>query len=105
MNADVKREWIKRLRSGFYKQGKEHLRYDDEYCCLGILCEIAAEKGVISPPTLGQFGYKYDEESAYASHKVEQWAGLFTSQSRQLAEMNDDGFPFDSIANFIENNL
>lgn len=56
LKANVKRAWLKALRSGDYKQGKEVLRYkrhlqpsDSEYryCCLGILCDLAAKAGVV----------------------------------------------------------
>jgi hypothetical protein len=43
MKADIKAEWIKRLRSGQYVQGREVLRNEkDEFCCLGVLCDIVA---------------------------------------------------------------
>jgi hypothetical protein len=33
-------KWIAALRSGEYKQGKNALCSNDEYCCLGVACEI-----------------------------------------------------------------
>ncbi len=39
-------EWIAKLRSGTIEQTKSFLRRDNSYCCLGVLCEIAAEKGI-----------------------------------------------------------
>lgn len=36
----IKEDWIKALRSGKYKQGTGCLRKGDEYCCLGVLCEV-----------------------------------------------------------------
>lgn len=47
MNKTIKRQWIKALRSGKYRQGHNSLATWDqeaqafEYCCLGVLCEIA----------------------------------------------------------------
>lgn len=36
------------LRSGKYKQGKEMLRpSEDEYCCLGVACDIKKFRGNI----------------------------------------------------------
>lgn len=38
-------EWVKALRSGRYKQGKNRLRSRDgdqlRYCCLGVACNLA----------------------------------------------------------------
>lgn len=54
MKAEVKAEWLKRLRSGEYKQtgGVLHRIVGDDdrvdtFCCLGVLCEIAVEQGVV----------------------------------------------------------
>ena len=33
------KNWIFQLRFGIYKQGREYLCKDNEYCCLGVLCE------------------------------------------------------------------
>lgn len=35
-------EWIRRLRSGEYRQAKKRLKAEGGYCCLGIACEVAA---------------------------------------------------------------
>ncbi len=40
MNRRIKNLWIKALESGKYKQGKNRLRTDDKFCCLGVLCDI-----------------------------------------------------------------
>lgn len=54
MNPEVKAEWIQRLLSGKYKQAKAYLRRPlsrktkdgstEGYCCLGVLCDMYAEK-------------------------------------------------------------
>jgi hypothetical protein len=49
MNKEVARLWIDALRSGEYKHTSGRLvRGTDSlsYCCLGVLCELAVEKGV-----------------------------------------------------------
>lgn len=39
MNENA-RKWVAALRSGEFEQGEHFLRsFDDEYCCLGVLCE------------------------------------------------------------------
>lgn len=52
MDAAIKAELVSRLRSGKYIQGKEKLAVkegdDTLYCCLGVLCEIAVERGIIN---------------------------------------------------------
>lgn len=34
--------WIKALRSGEYKQGRNRLKRRDRFCCAGVLCDLAA---------------------------------------------------------------
>ncbi len=40
INKEMIIKWIEALRSGKYKQGRDLLRKDDEYCCLGVACDI-----------------------------------------------------------------
>ncbi len=48
MNADVKTVWLEALRSGKYPQGRGMLRtQQDEFCCLGVLCDLAKGQGVV----------------------------------------------------------
>src|SRR6266496_5922598 len=55
-NEDQKellKEWVRRLRSGEYKQGQSYLvtlrkNKKSTYCCLGVLTEMAYEKGIVA---------------------------------------------------------
>lgn len=40
MNTKKLNQWITALRSGEYKQGKGYLKVDNEYCCLGVYCDV-----------------------------------------------------------------
>lgn len=40
MDPEVKTKWLEALRSGKYKQGTARLNKGDEYCCVGVLCDI-----------------------------------------------------------------
>lgn len=47
MDPALKAEWVGALRSGEYTQGTGRLRNDEGgRCCLGVLCDIAAAKGL-----------------------------------------------------------
>lgn len=88
MNPDVKAKWLQKLRSGEYDQGRFFLRRKgrseaeaDRYCCLGVLCEVAVEEGVIPPAvsghSWGDYRYMYDDGSEQAlPDAVADWAGL-----------------------------
>jgi hypothetical protein len=119
MNQEVKARWVAALRSGEYKQTKEYLQSEDGFCCLGVLCEIAVQDGVVSAvddttPAVG--GYKnvkrYGPEISFLPMAVQQWAELGSHAPRvnirpgynhSLVDLNDDlGWDFQQIANIIE---
>ena len=40
MNQQIKQRWIEALKSGEYQQGYEALRYNNKFCCLGVLTDL-----------------------------------------------------------------
>lgn len=109
LNRPLVRQWINMLRSGEYTQGRHRLRSkrqtNDEFCCLGVLCDIAptvewqpAPKGVDAyNATVGV------HKSAISLPKPVLWlAGLTEKQESELIELNDDGKGFEEIAQYLE---
>jgi hypothetical protein len=105
VNKDVKEKWLKALRSGEYKQGRERLKQDgDKFCCLGVLCDLHSKESNVK--------WKDDSISSYLENicslpiDVYNWAGIsVTNRSEHIADlmdMNDRGDSFESIANRIE---
>lgn len=101
MKTEIKTRWVEALRSGDYKQGKSFLATEDSgemrYCCLGVLCELASQHGVVERDggtscdiedcDLNHGGYRFKGEpvagvnSTAASRTVlpaavMEWAGL-----------------------------
>jgi hypothetical protein len=116
VNAEIKAEWLKDLRSGEFKQGRHFLKtLDGEHCCLGVLCEQAVRKGVIPPSIPGPSGHSFgtpDDMSVVSvlPDKVVDWAELSdvnpsAGSTRSLAGLNDSGLSFLEIANLIEEHL
>jgi hypothetical protein len=142
MKADIKQRWIAALESGEYEQGQGQLHergYDipimgaarpDRFCCLGVLCKMAADDGATSVTSEGAPGVlvAYDGADTYLPESVVEWAGLrfegdivYTGSHSEekrgilsngtradryrdavsLAQMNDEGEPFDVIAQTI----
>ena len=87
MYEDVRDAWADALESGRYKQGRGLLRsLKDEYCCLGVLCELAVESGVIPPAIEAPHHDGSEQSAAYFSGtaidlppEVLEWAGLEAS--------------------------
>lgn len=119
MDQEVKRRWVEALRSGEYTQGWGHLGKHWEgkkaqYCCLGVLCEVAGE-----PTTWLDYdedGFKLmvtDGITAYPSYSLAarvDLPGRYGEFPREvedligntLADLNDAGFTFSQIADLIE---
>jgi len=122
VNRDVLTRWVAALRSGEYRQGREHLRYEDEdgvvrHCCLGVLCELAVADGVVEraePVKLWHQlvrGYAVPErataETSVLPPAVCEWAGLPTDSPSvrhpslgmiELTVLNDGRSPDEDLA-------
>ena len=109
MDPGVKEKFLKALRSGKYEQGTNCLRTrDDKYCCLGVYCEVV--------------GLEWDEHPQGDRYTVCGCSSMIPSEHHHqfarsdsgnhssycctlLAEMNDNGTPFNEIADWIEEKL
>ncbi len=93
LTKKLKQEWIEALRSGDYKQGQEWLHDDGKYCCLGVLQAIA--------------GIAIDNVDLLINpcSRRSYVQNLPTKTQYKLAEMNDDGKSFKTIANWIGKNI
>lgn len=90
--ADVKKKWLKALRSGKYKQTKGTLCDGKGYCCLGVLEQVTEgrieedpyeEFGVATEPSVNfwqRIGAKVDTQYSCDVHD---------KQVAQLMKMND----------------
>lgn len=121
MKPEIKQQWVDALRSGKYTQGRGRLRNQaGDFCCLGVLCDLAAEAGVgkweltdaCAPSFEG--GPDLDDVSEVKLPGfVKQWAGLNTLNpfvhinrgTESLASLNDSGKSFNRIADLIEAEL
>lgn len=121
MNKEVKKKWLKALRSGEYDQGKGCLltrtSKGDKFCCLGVLCNLYAQ----AHPGTGfkdEFeSYSFFDESYQLPIKVRNWAKISKSKKfdydhykvtagSKLMQLNDmDNCNFNEIADWIEENL
>jgi hypothetical protein len=130
MNPEVKEQWLTALRSGEYKQGigQLHWRHNNqsEFCCLGVLCDLAKQAGVVqefdnpddsSDPEKYGVSVSYEVEKSpsgwrkvtYLPYPVMVWAGLSNRNPEagavSLAGRNDNGETFEEIATAIERDL
>lgn len=114
MKPEIKAQWVAALRSGEYKQGERRLRTKDQFCCLGVLCDLHA-KATDGAWNLDQRGIGvYNDAVSMLPGDVISWAGLdrndpivmMDNHGRELSCLNDiEKLPFPAIADLIEEQL
>lgn len=102
MNREVIQQWVTALESGEYRQTTGTLRNIAEdgtpqYCCLGVLCDLAVKANVITEPDHSVYRSYYGEGNESSSSdlplSVRNWAGLEYQDPFVDAEVptSDDG--------------
>lgn len=106
-------KWLEALESGAYKQGKSVLAQvvdkDDDvrYCCLGVLCNVY---GMKMQPLIDECAQLLPK--SVAKRAGLEYVGAFIKAVRyrgrgyeSLAELNDHGVTFKTIARIIREQL
>lgn len=103
-NKERVEQWIAALESGKYKQTRGVLRRRDEFCCLGVACDIspcgtwtAAERYQVQSDTRGA--------ACLMPMQVSEWFSLTSTIENKLMSMNDEGRPFPEIAAYLRQRL
>lgn len=95
MKAVWKKRWLKALRSGEYKQGVGYLKNGDEFCCLGVLCDLAGVRWKDGSCKFGNGGL---------NPRGTEFFGLTEADQTHFIDMNDGrGRSFKQIARSAEN--
>jgi len=114
------KKWFEALRGGKYRQGRYRLRRGNEYCCLGVACDLyAKDKGdKWVKVNLIKRTFRFLKETHVLPRKVKEWfglnstAGLFKNgltldgvYETTLINVNDTTeCSFPQIADLIDNN-
>ena len=127
MNKEIANKWTAALRSGDYPQGAGALCGGKSFCCVGVLVEqfriefpgiIQRIDGEVEKNTAV---YRINHGDRTTNHTdilpdiVSTWAGMFSAVgvfnealdydrlNYGLISLNDDGLPFNQIADLIDN--
>lgn len=114
---------VEALESGEYEQGQNFLRYynpetnKDHYCCLGVLCDLwpqsagrwkrGVSEGVLSERGIDQdnvwsMSFGNDTFIDYPVPQAVRDAGITINEMTTLAGLNDEGYNFMQIADYIK---
>jgi hypothetical protein len=111
MDQALKKKWVTALRSGKYAQAQGSLKRGDNFCCLGVLCEVMGYNNWQEPPSPGgrrtlmsNDGYTVLGTGNLSSQLIIE-SGLDVHTVSELANMNDNGDSFVRIAQHIEETL
>lgn len=109
MDKKIKAIWLKALRSGKYRRTTGTLRTvskagTERFCCLGVLADVASPE-----PWVGRGGgytfFGNGKSTGLLGSDFQRRCGLTDDQQDFLSNMNDGGWTFKRLANWIEKNL
>lgn len=116
MKKSIATRWVKALRSGKYTQGKTALKDGDDFCCLGVLCDIYDKSGWSKNDNykrcdqgLHKSVLKWSGMTTHSNATIDKYVtfGLYESRpdvSVFLVVKNDNEWSFKRIATWIEEN-
>ena len=111
MNNEIKQRWVSALRSGEYEQCRGLLRRNNQFCCLGVLCDLYGKEKGIEWVSDGNDRFVFLGSNDVLPAEVVEWAGLpdhnpdIDYPDRYvtcIAGLNDHGADFEEIADVIE---
>ena len=117
MNQEIKRRWVEALRSGEYKQGREALKRQGQFCCLGVLCDLhAKETNTRWVDYINKdWSSDYLNQDSVLPDQVMEWAGICESDpvittgestSNSITHYNDGKrYDFIQLSDLIEQHL
>src|SRR5258706_12780048 len=94
-------EWVEALESGEFQQGNYYLRVGDKYCCLGVVCELMARKGLLTRTLSSGGSYAYsnlaagedgfhDTSNRVLVGEASEWLGLSPYNGNPILKPGDD---------------
>lgn len=90
MDAKLKADWVKALRSGEYRQTAGQFELDGKFCALGVLCRV-----------LGEPATRVDDFGPINNWRVI-YPHLTHAQYTRVYSVNDNGCSFAEVASYIE---
>lgn len=111
-NREVIQHWVDALESGDYTQSTGQLQVSGGFCCLGVLCHLAEQEGLVQSDGNGTYFSTFDDTDESLVDLpviVSHWAGLRGSdpvtnvgEGVTFAMLNDgEAYSFSQISDVI----
>lgn len=109
MKKEIADRWVQELRSGRYSQTVGNLHISDSstdrrpvgFCCLGVLCSMAVEDGVIDPPSSTTARYA-DGIVTYNEYEgLQSLPGPAVLDYATLSSETGEGLTLDDVKDFL----
>lgn len=104
LEPKFKAKWLAALRSNKYAQGRDWLRNNSKYCCLGVACDVLKPNGW-NDANSWQYDNYASRSTTVIPDSVRSLIRLSKKEQDHLINMNDRGDDFNRIADHIEHNL
>lgn len=114
MDTELREDWEDALASGLFKQGRRSLNAGGEYCCLGVLCEVAISRGMpvervdisdFERPGLPLYAYRLagseNEDYTLLTDELLELFDISDYTQEYLANLNDQGRTFADIVTVL----
>lgn len=109
MNKDIVRKWIIALRSGDYAQTRYVHREGDNFCVMGVLCDLHAKEFKRENYWFPVGGSNYSYGPGVIPESIEDWLGEGSRDILKLGHvvhLNDHQCkPFAQLATYIEDKM
>lgn len=110
MDKNTADKWLAALRSGEYKQTRGKLEAKGRYCCLGVLQQVISghtQGGTREGcPDLPNMGWLKEHGITFLLEKGSEYMNPYVEDiGTTLADINDSGTNFTTIADLIEGEL
>ena len=103
---DFAKRWVEALRSGKYEQGVYYLHCNNEFCALGVACDLMRDE--LDVFKINDELVEYDGHRTVTPWRVRKALGLITDLGHfngtkdTISKKSDSGVPFTEIADLIE---
>ena len=121
--TELQEKWVTALESGKYNQTNNRLRFNDEYCCLGVACDLfdnerwdeeeryirtntdGATEMMMTQDVVNAFRFRSNSGMLTMPQVVYDDDGVSLGNAQSLVDLNDTfEWSFDEIAEFVRTN-